>query len=161
MVRRECCRLKAWVTNLFQHSYFADHSNLEESELLQDTFRYGREEPTVEAGHEKGYSLSFTWQSTDSQYLSQPTQVSTFPYASNTTIFRKIIGFYRLLVPSHGIIPVIIHGRGRFACLNNWKKRHVVRLCWRTYTPEGYLADFTFARTDNTVKYIDLSAPEM
>ena len=99
MVRRECCRLKSWVTNLCQHSYFADHSNLEESELLQDTFRYGREEPTVEAGHEKGYSLSFTWQSTDSQYLSQPTQVSTFPYASNTTIFRKIIGFYRLLVP--------------------------------------------------------------
>lgn len=30
---------KAWITNLCQHSYFADHSNLEESEPLQDTFR--------------------------------------------------------------------------------------------------------------------------
>ena len=31
----------------------------------------------------------------------------------------------------------------------------------RLYTPEGYVAAITFARTDNTVKYIDLSAPEM
>lgn len=31
----------------------------------------------------------------------------------------------------------------------------------RLYTPEGYIAAITFARTDNTVKYIDLSAPEM
>ena len=31
----------------------------------------------------------------------------------------------------------------------------------RLYTPEGYVAAITFAHEDNTVKYIDLSAPEM
>ena len=30
----------------------------------------------------------------------------------------------------------------------------------RLYTPEGYVAAITFARADNTVKYIDLSAPK-
>ena len=35
------------------------------------------------------------------------------PYFSEESSF-----IYRLFVPSHGIIPVIIHGRGRFMCLN-------------------------------------------
>ena len=38
MVRRECYRLTAWITGKCQHSFSVDHSNLEESELLQDTF---------------------------------------------------------------------------------------------------------------------------
>lgn len=31
----------------------------------------------------------------------------------------------------------------------------------RLYTPEGYVAAITFAHEDNTVKYMDLYAPEM
>lgn len=40
MVRRERCRLKAWITNnMCQHSCFADRSNLKSPKLLEDAFR--------------------------------------------------------------------------------------------------------------------------